>query len=240
MTADQETGNTMRIRRTLADPAGLLYRLLGPVYDRISGEGRLYEIARARTVDLLHLRPGASVLDIACGTGRNHALIQERIGPAGRLVGVDRSTSMLRQARRRALKHEWTNVTLVNTDASGLNADRLTALGIETRPGGFDAVLCTLGLSVIPDWEGAWRSMLSLTRPGGRIAVMDAGYPRRPGAAGEAVLARPLAWLLCRLFAADPRRQPWRLVGRDTRDATEDRYTLGYIGVAAGTAHRPS
>lgn len=48
------------------------------------------------------------------------------------------------------------------------------------------------------------------------------------------IAVRPVAWLLCRLFAADPRRQASELVSSDSDDATVERYTWGYIGVAAG------
>jgi demethylmenaquinone methyltransferase/2-methoxy-6-polyprenyl-1,4-benzoquinol methylase len=223
----------------LADPGRWLYELLAPVYDRVSGEAPLYSTARARTIELLQLRPGATVIDVACGTGRNHEHIQQCIGPAGRLVGVDRSAAMLRRARERAAHHRWSNVELVETDVTNLTPGLFDEGGNAPPSAGFDAVLCTLGLSVISDWRSAWQAMLALVRPGGRIAIMDAGYPAKRGQAGEAVALRPVAWLLCRLFAADPRRQPWELVGTDTDDPTAERHTWGYIGVAAGTVRAP-
>lgn len=78
--------------------------------------------------------------------------------------------------------------------------------------------------------------MLAMVRPTGRIAIMDAGYPPRAGEADETTALRPIAWLLCRMFAADPRRQPWRPVLTDTARPREERFTFGYIGVAAGIA----
>jgi ubiquinone/menaquinone biosynthesis C-methylase UbiE len=230
----------MRSRATPRDPGRWLYELLAPVYDRASGEGVLYAVPRARAIELLNLAPGARVLDIACGTGRNHQAILERIGADGRLVGVDRSPRMLSRARDRVARHDWRNVQLVQSDATHLTPVGLQALGVTPPGGGFDAVLCTLGLTVVSDWRAAWRSMLGLVRVGGRIAIMDAGYPARPGCAGETVALRPVTWLLCRLFAADPLRQPWRLVAPDTEETTEELFTLGYIGVAAGTTVSPS
>jgi ubiquinone/menaquinone biosynthesis C-methylase UbiE len=47
------------------------------------------------------IAPGDSVLDIACGTGANFALLDERVGPAGRVVGVDLSPDMLAVAAER-------------------------------------------------------------------------------------------------------------------------------------------
>jgi hypothetical protein len=96
-------------------------------------------------------------------------------------------------------------------------------------------VLCTLGLTVIPDWRSTWRAMLSLVRPGGRIAVMDAGYSARPGQAGEMVALRPAAWLA---NSSPPTRDasPERSPTPTTNNPTTERYTWGYIGVAAGTS----
>lgn len=67
------------------------------------------------------------------------------------------------------------------------------------------------------------------------VAVMDGGYPARPGAAGEVVALRPLVWLVCRIAAADAHRQPWELVERDTEDVTSERFAYGYVATAAGT-----
>jgi ubiquinone/menaquinone biosynthesis C-methylase UbiE len=117
--------------------------LLAPIHDWVSGERLLLAAARARAIDPLRLRSAATVLDVACGTGLNFALIEQRIGPAGRLVGIDRSARMLRRARALVARRGWETVQLVQADAEQVFA-----------PGApFDAVLCTLGLSVIPDWR---------------------------------------------------------------------------------------
>src|SRR4051812_7043877 len=49
-------------------------------------EWLLYAAARKRAIDMLQLQPGARIVDVACGTGANFALIEQRIGPAGELV----------------------------------------------------------------------------------------------------------------------------------------------------------
>ena len=165
----------------------------------------------------------------------NFELIEQRIGPSGRLVGVDRSQRMLDGARSRVARSSWSNVSLLEADVERLTPGYLQELGPSLPTAQFDAALCTLGLSVIPDWKRVWHAMQTLVRPGGRIAVMDGGYPSQPGAAGEVVALRPLVWLICRAYAADARRQPWELVERDTEDVTVERFSYGYVGVAAGT-----
>lgn len=82
------------------------------------------------------------MLDVACGTGASFALIEQRIGPSGDLVGVDVTPQMLDQARARVARAGWTNVRLREGDICELGAGRLG--------GPFDAAVCTLGLSVIP------------------------------------------------------------------------------------------
>jgi demethylmenaquinone methyltransferase/2-methoxy-6-polyprenyl-1,4-benzoquinol methylase len=218
------------------DPARRFYQAIAPVYDRVSGERILYARARRRAIELLGVRPRDIVLDVACGTGRNHELIMDKIGPSGRLIGVDRSPAMLNQARERVRRYGWSNVELIQCDVTDLDSDLLAKAGVTAPEEGFDAALCTLGLTVIPDWKKAWTSMLAMVRPGGGIAVMDAGYPPRPGDAGEVVALRPIAWLMCWMFAADPRRQPWQLVLKDTERPFRESYTFGYIGVAVGLA----
>jgi demethylmenaquinone methyltransferase/2-methoxy-6-polyprenyl-1,4-benzoquinol methylase len=179
------------------------YRRLAPVYDYGLGERLLYTRARERAVELLRLAPGASVLDLVCGTGLNFPLIQERIGPAGTIVGVDLNPSMLSRARARVARSGWANVKLAEHQAATLTRDHLENAGALAVQQPIDAALCTLGLSVIPQWQAAWATMIALVRPGGRVAVMDGGYSPRPGTAREVTPARPLVWLICRAFAAE-------------------------------------
>src|SRR6201994_1580469 len=67
---------------------------------------------RLRAVQALGLRPGDSVVEIACGTGLNFSLIEQVIGPAGRIVGVDLTDAMLAQAQHRIETNGWSNISL--------------------------------------------------------------------------------------------------------------------------------
>lgn len=75
------------------------YRRSAPTYDRRTA--LLSARYRRRAVDLLNLAAGEVVLDVACGTGVNFGLIERRVGPTGRIVGVDASPDMLALARSR-------------------------------------------------------------------------------------------------------------------------------------------
>jgi ubiquinone/menaquinone biosynthesis C-methylase UbiE len=72
---------------------------------------------RQRAIESLHLKAGDAVVDIACGTG-NFSLLQEKIGPNGRIVGVDFTEAMLTNARERVAENHWRNVELVRSDVA--------------------------------------------------------------------------------------------------------------------------
>ncbi len=217
------------------DTARRRYGWLAAIYDLDPGQRFLYAQARSRTVEMLRLSPGSAVLDVAFGTGRNFPLIEARIGHSGRIIGVDITPAMINKARARVDRYSWGNVQLIEVDAAQVSLERLQAAGAIQFGQRFDAAICTLGLSVIPDWQRAIEAMLSVVRPGGRIAVMDGGYRERAGSAGEALLARPLGWIICRLAAADCTRRPWLRVPDETDEAVTERLALGYVNVAAGT-----
>src|SRR5437762_14045033 len=80
--------------------------------------GYPHRAQRLRAVQALGLRAGDSVIDIACGTGLNFPLIEEVIGPDGRIVGVDLTDAMLAQAQDRIDTNGWSNISLVQTDAA--------------------------------------------------------------------------------------------------------------------------
>ena len=120
------------------------YRKKAKHYDITS---RLYPVPgypqqaqRRRAVQALGLRPGDSVVDIACGTGLNFSLIEHVIGPEGRIVGVDLTDAMLAQAQQRIETNGWSNVSLVQADAAEFDF-----------PAEVDAILSTYALSHVPE-----------------------------------------------------------------------------------------
>src|SRR3954469_23768782 len=90
------------------------YRQIARSYDTATAT---FNAFRARGVDLLHLTPGEIVVDVGCGTGLCFSYLQNRIGPTGWIIGIDRSESMLAQAEVRCARHGWRNVTLIQSDA---------------------------------------------------------------------------------------------------------------------------
>src|SRR6202167_2912527 len=76
---------------------------------------------RLRTVQALGLRTGDTVIDMACGTGLNFPLLQQAVGPGGRIVGVDLTDAMLARAQDRIAANGWSNVSLGQADAAGFD-----------------------------------------------------------------------------------------------------------------------
>nr|WP_281274786.1 methyltransferase domain-containing protein [Arthrobacter crusticola] len=196
----------------------------------LSGEFPVYGRGRRKAVELLALGPGAQVLDVGCGTGLNFALLQERIGPDGILLGIDRSPGMLRRARRRAERSGWDNVLLFQADATTFRPAAVGACAV--AHGGraqFDAALATYSLSLMPSWEDAWERMLALSAPGASLAVVDMQEPT-----GKFTAAAPLARLACRLGGSDIAAHPWTAVERGLSDLRSASVRGGHIQVRTG------
>lgn len=132
------------------------YRWLAPVYDRLEG-ARQQE--RTRAIALLDPRPGETVLDLGCGTGLSFELVEDRIGPQGKLIGFDISAEMLEQARQKVEAHGWENVTLVQGDADELAVE---------EP--LDAVLCFYIHDILTSGS-AMERVVGLLKAGGRIVA---------------------------------------------------------------------
>ena len=71
---------------------------------------------RKKAVDCLNLNNGDLVVDLGCGTGLCFPLLMEKIGPNGKLLGVDISTEMLSVAEERVKSAGWSNVELIHSD----------------------------------------------------------------------------------------------------------------------------
>lgn len=115
---------------------------------------------RYRTVWNLSLRPGDAVLDVACGTGLSFALLEEAIGPSGRLVGVELSPEMAKIARARIERAGWRNAELIVARME----DAVLA------PNAFDAVAFNFTHDVLQS-EQALANVFAACKPGARIAV---------------------------------------------------------------------
>jgi ubiquinone/menaquinone biosynthesis C-methylase UbiE len=132
------------------------------------------EPAQKRLLEMVALRPGERVLDIACGTGLITFPAAMSVGPQGSVVGTDISEAMVQLGRNDAAKRGLANVGFQRVDAEALDFPQSS----------FDAAMCSLGLMYLPEPLNALRLVLQLLKPGGRFAATVWGQRDRCGWAG--------------------------------------------------------
>ncbi len=134
-------------------------------------------------VEMADVSPGHAVLDAACGTGIVARTAAERVGPTGRVVGVDLNDAMLTVARR---------------VCPGIEFRQADITSLPFAESTFDAVLCQMALMFFPDRPAAIRELGRVVKPHGTVVVMvpsslDAQPAYRPLVELAARHARPEA-----------------------------------------------
>lgn len=149
--------------------AQTFYGRWATLYDAVARHTPGLGNVRDRTAAALDLEPGDTVVEMGCGTGANFPHVRRRIGPAGRLIGVDFTRPMLERARRDVRRNDWENVEVVRADASRFELDEPV-----------DAVLATFVVGMLADPPAVIDRWLDVLKPGGTLVLMDARQsPRR-------------------------------------------------------------
>jgi SAM-dependent methyltransferase len=127
-------------------------------------------------LDRVGIAAGSSAIDLGCGPEGILDLLADRVGPAGRVTGLDFNPASVTQARRFVAERGYHNVQVVEGDARGT--------GLPS--GSYDLVHARTLLVNAPDPAAVLTEMVRLARPGGWIAVLepDGGtslcYPAHP------------------------------------------------------------
>ena len=177
---------------------------------------------RWMAVQALRLHPGDTVVEIGCGTGLNFGLLQRRIGPRGKIVGVDLTPEMLAKAGERVERKNWSNVRLIQSDAAAFDYPRPV-----------DGVISTFALTLVPEYDRVIRKAAEALPPGKRFVLLDFKLPNWP------------AWLI-RLFVVFSRpfgvtldlgeRHLWKSVDRHLQTVLFAERYFGCIYICAGEA----
>jgi ubiquinone/menaquinone biosynthesis C-methylase UbiE len=146
------------------DLARRRYQRFAATYDRLAPFTRGL---RRAAIQRLALQPGETVIDVACGTGLSFELLEDGVGPQGRLIGLDLSEAMLEQAKGRVAEHGWENVELVCGPVEEVEI-----------PGPADAAVFVLTHDVLQS-PTALGNVLGSLKPDGRIAIGSAKHPPR-------------------------------------------------------------
>ena len=154
---------------SVAEPqVAAMFDEIAPVYDRMNtlmtlGADRRW---RAAAVVATGVTEGGSAIDVACGTGKLSSALAERVGPFGRVLGVDFAPAMIERA------------AAANRDLVQLEFRVGNALALPAADGEFDAATIAFGLRNLADYEAGFHELRRVVRPGGSVVCLELSLPR--------------------------------------------------------------
>ena len=153
---------------TLEEPqVRAMFDRIAGVYDLMNSvmTAGMHHRWRRRAADLARIGPGDRVLDVATGTGDLAVELAGRVAPGGSVIGSDFSEEMLDRARFKepGIEWEWAN-----------------AMELPYEDASFDAVTVGFGARNFSDLDRGLSEMVRVTRPGGRVVVLEITTPTRP------------------------------------------------------------
>src|ERR1700759_5342346 len=151
----------------MSDAAALMdrmYRRQRYIYDL---SRKFYLLGRDEAITRLRPAPADKVLEIACGTGRNLVKLAQAY-PGVRLFGLDVSREMLASAAASTARAGLASrIDLAQADATAFDPQGLFGCA------GFERVMISYALSMIPPWREALAHALDVVAPGGTLHIVD-------------------------------------------------------------------
>ena len=133
-------------------------------YRRLRAQAAVWEAATSRVLDTVGLAPGAHCLDAGCGPGETMRLMAQRVGPDGRVLGVDVDATLGRQALD--MLHD-----AGHRQCAFAAADLATGSPLPGAP--FDVVYARLLLFHVADPAALLERLWAAVAPGGHLVVHD-------------------------------------------------------------------
>jgi SAM-dependent methyltransferase len=130
------------------------------------------------------LREGEVVLDLGAGAGVDVFLAANKVGPAGRVIGVDMTEEMVERATGIARDHGYRNVEF--------RLGEIEKLPVED--GSVDSIISNCVINLSPDKARVFREAHRVLKPGGRLTVSDIVSE---GVMAEEIRSDPDAWAGC-------------------------------------------
>lgn len=184
-----------------------------------------FPIGRYRRLVIKALEPqlGDTIVEIGCGTGMNFPLLQEKLGPEGRIIGIDISEAMLERAKKRINGARWNNVELVLSSAADYKF-----------PDKVDGIIATGVLTYEPDYDTVIERGTRALVAGKRWVVFDYKMPTN----WFHHVVPLFAWIF-RSFGISValfERTPWESIKRHLRNTKIEEFYFGLIFIASGEA----
>ncbi len=133
---------------------------------------------------IAEIKEGEIVLDLGSGAGVDVFLAAERVGPSGKVIGVDMTEEMVAKARSIAGHHGYGNVEF--------RLGEIESLPLEDES--VDAIISNCVINLSPDKPGVFREAYRVLRPGGRLTVSDIVSE---GELPAEIKNDPDAWVCC-------------------------------------------